>query len=433
MKILVKTLLATVILLLAALPLCLGFALDYAFKQAVNSLGLSDTHFERGYLSSRAQITLKPLLEGTPQPLSLDIQLQHGPLLLAPSLQLGVLGFTAEVKSTAATPQLNVANINEPIYRLQGLIDLKGGGTFTDAYTAASLVLNNGQIQWSRGEGAGQLNLNLKRLTYEGRLSQLSWQAPNTLLNLGVPVISKEITLTPAGLNWLSRITFKALNAQWNAETFWLKNGALGLSRAPVPDAHTEHLQLSLVAEDFKTPSLQLTVLDANFALNHLPTAWLQDLLTLNTIPLDEASYSQQAYALTQKHLINSQAEFMVDRLGALQAGKAFWFSGRADLAAAAALPQHTWQDPLSLLPQLAGAGEIHLEKGLLTEWVSSYIAAQNPGSAAQTLPPAQIELFAQAFVGQGMLSDEGAMYACKVVFKPGEVMLNGKPLALPF
>ena len=120
-------------------------------------------------------------------------------------------------------------------------------------------------------------NWQAKRLDYEGRLSQLSWQSANFSLNLADTQIAKQVTLQPEGLSWFTRVAFKALNAQVQEDQYWLQRGAPGISgqlSGGTPKAERAW-HASLVAEEFKSKTLQLASLDANLALDQVPAEGL--------------------------------------------------------------------------------------------------------------------------------------------------------------
>lgn len=420
--------------LAAALPLAVGLGLEQAVNRLlseltrVDALALAASRYERGYASSQLDLEFKPLLNGAPQPLSLRVRFKHGPLLAGTQLQLGLLGLNAELTATS-TAQLNVAK-DEALYQLEGLINVWGAGSFTDCYNPLSLALQQGRGQWGRGEGRGRVNWQAQRVDYEGHLSQLSWQSPELSVNLADIDIAKQASLTADGAQWFSRLAFKALNAQLQNQQYWLQRGALGISRAGSASLATpERWQMSLVAEDFKAKHLQLTSLDANFALDQVPAAWLLPFAGLLFSAAPPEVFAAQAHALTQQHL-KAPAGLLVERFGAVQEGKTFWLSGRVELATLAALPLEAWGAPEAVLGQLAGSGEVHLDKSLLPLWAKAYLDNSSNG---QTLSPAQIEVLAKAFVAQGMLTEAGEHYRTQVAFKAGEITLNDKPVVLPF
>ncbi|HEY6529074.1 MAG TPA: DUF945 family protein [Cellvibrionaceae bacterium] len=425
------------LVIIAATPFFVGMGLEYGFNLALRALQvepqvvLGEAKFKRGYLSSSVHVDFKLLLEAQPQSLTLDIHLQHGPLLMGPRLCFGLLNMAGEIKVAAVTPQLGVGSLDQPIYSWVGTIGATGTGAFSDHYNPATLNFKQGQMRWSRGEGTGRLDMRLKRIDYEGHLSQLSWQSPDITMQLADANIAKQIVLSSSGLSWFSRAAFKAMNAQWNGDHYWFKNGALGISRSD--QAATERWQLSLVSEEFKSDSMQLTSLDANLALDQMPPHVLPALASLMLSHEDDATFYQQAAALSREYLSSSPASLLIERFGALQEGKSFWFSARAGLEHLLGLPQEAWQDPQILLSQLVGGGEVHLQKELLRSWVEAYLAARNSPGNQRNFSAAQIDVFTQAFMGQGMLSDEGSMYGSKLVFDAGEITLNSKPMALPF
>ncbi|HMW73539.1 MAG TPA: DUF945 family protein [Cellvibrionaceae bacterium] len=425
-----------VLSLAAALPMAVGLGLEPVVNLLVSglttqtALGLADSRFERGYANSQLSLTFKPLLDGAPQSLQLVVHFKHGPLLVGAGLELGLLGVTAQLKANP-TAQVSTSG-DEPVYQLDGRIDLSGAGSFTDRYSPLALTLQQGRGQWSRGEGAGRLNWQTKHLDYEGRLSQLSWQSPNFALNLADTTIAKQVSLRADGLSWFSRVAFKALNAQVQADHYWLQRGALGIGgQASATDSAPGRWQLSLVAEEFKAKAVQLASLDANLALDQVPSDALLPFAALMLSSQAPEAWAQEANTLAQQYL-KAPAELSIERLGAVQEGKTFWLSGRVDLAALAAMPQQAWQTAQGIATQLNGSGEIHLDKALLPLWAKAYLEA-SAGGNGQSLAPAQIEILAKAFVGQGMLTEEGANYSCKVVFNAGDISLNGKPMALPF
>ncbi|RYZ98172.1 MAG: DUF945 family protein, partial [Moraxellaceae bacterium] len=423
--------------LIAATPFFIGMGVEYGFNLAVRALqaqpqvALGETTFKRGYLSSKIHMDFNLLLETQPQPLTLDVQVQHGPLLMGPSLAFGLLGMAGEIKAVAVTPQLTISSLDQPIYSWAANVGATGTGTFNDKYNPITLNFTQGQMQWSRGEGSGRLDVRLKRIDYEGHLAQLSWQSPDVVIQLADANIAKQIVLSPAGLTWFSRAAFKAMNAQWNGEHYWLKSGALGISRTD--QAATERWQVSLVAEDFKSDSMQLTSLDANLALDQMPTSLVPALASLMLSHGNDATFHQQARELSREYSGSSHASLLIERFGALQEGKSFWFSASANLEHLLGLPENAWQDPQNLLSQLVASGEIHLQKELLRDWVQAYLAAHNSPGNQPSFSAAQIDVFTQAFMGQGMLSDEGSMYGSKLKFNAGDITLNDKPMALPF
>lgn len=421
--------------LVAAMPLAVGIALEQAFNlllrdlAATPAVGLGASRFERGYASSHLSIELRPLLDGTPQPLQLLIHLRHGPVLTGDHLTLGLLGVRLDLKA-ANTAQLQAAQ--EELYHLDGRMDLWGAARFTDRYNPLSLNLVAGRGQWSRGEGAGRFNWQAKRLDYEGSLAQLSWQSPNLTINLADTQIAKQISLTNSGLSWFSRVAFKALNAQLQANDYWLQRGALGVSgqlNGPLQN-NPHRWQMSLVAETFKSKAVQLTSLDANLALEQVPSDGLLAWAALALSPQAEQAYAEQAFSLAQRYL-QGPAALVVERVGAVQEEKTFWLTGRVELAPLAALPVEAWRTSEDLMAQLTGAGEIHLDKTLLPIWAKTYLAAS--GDGGNNFSPAQIEVLAKAFAGQGMLTEVGDHYSCRVAFKPGALLLNDKPVAMPF
>jgi hypothetical protein len=430
--------------LLLSLALALPLAIGLGLEQGVNLLlpqltnnpaaAVVSSLFERGYGTSQLSLVLKPQLDGSPQSVSLLVHFRHGPLLTGGRLELGLLGINLDLK-VAPSPQVTIAP-DDPLYHLDGRIGLFGAATFVDHYNPISLNLAAGQGQWSRGEGAGRINWQAKRLDYEGRLSQLSWRSPNLVVNLADTQIAKQLSLSGYVINWFSRIAFKALNAQLQEQAYWLQQGALGISGQASAALATEGLdavparwQLSLVAEDYKSKAVQLTSLDANLALDQVPAAWLVGFAALASNPGSSEEFAGQAAALAKKH-IKLPAELLIERIGAVQEGKTFWFTGRVPLAPLTTMPPAAWNSVEATLAQLSGNGEIHLEKTLVPVWAKSYLEASGNG---QSFSPAQIEVLAKAFVGQGMLTEMGDHYSCKVGFKPGEITLNEKPVLLPF
>ncbi|MFO1370126.1 MAG: DUF945 family protein [Marinagarivorans sp.] len=422
--------------LLLVLPLAMGIALEQAAKILVQGLadtpavGLGASHFERGYSSSQLSLELNPLLDGAHQKLNLQVHFRQGPLLIGSNSAFGLMGVTLDLKA-APSAQLQ-SSTEESLYHLDGTLDLKGEGRFTDRYTPLSLNLSTGRGQWSRGEGAGRVNWQAKRLDYEGRLSQLSWQSANFSLNLADTQIAKQVTLQPEGLSWFTRVAFKALNAQVQEDQYWLQRGALGISgqlSGGTPKAERAW-HASLVAEEFKSKTLQLASLDANLALDQVPAEGLIPLAALVVSPEPPEVFAEQAYEVAQQYL-KPAAGFVIERLGAVQEDKPFWLSGRVELAPLADLPKDAWRTPAQVLSQLTGTAEIHLDKTLLPLWAKGYIEAANTGQPS--LSSAQLEVLAKAFVGQGMLTDAGVQYSCNLRFKAGELSLNDKPLVLPF
>ncbi len=416
--------------LLAAMPLIIGAGVNYAVNllladsKALAAIGLSTSRFERSYATSALHLEFKPLLEEVVQPFKLVVRFKHGPLLGGKDAGLGLLGFNGEITSTP-TPQLAGFSA-EPLYQMEGAISFTGKAAFNDFYQPLTITLKEVQGQLGRGAGHGQLNWALKRLDYDGQMSQINWQSPQVQVNLADARMAKQVSLNEQGLSWFSRVSYKAFNAQLGTEHYWLQNGALGIARQSV----TDRWQLSLVAEEAKSKTLQLHSLDANLALDKVPTPWILGMLGLYSSAPDSPESAQQAQALSRIYLTNP-SELVVERVGAVQDGKSFWFSGRAELASLTTLPVDAWRAPDTLLGTLVGTGDIHLEKALVPLWAQAYLAGQS--GQGQALSPAHIEVLAKAFAAQGLLTDEGERFSSTIAFKPGAITLNGKPLDLPF
>lgn len=425
------------LLIIALMPLCVGLAIEYGFKSTIGSLAstpefaITDPQFERGYRTSKAHLILNTVLDGLAQQLSLDIQFQHGPLLLGAGFRGGLLAVNLQVNNVSPTDRFNVAMPEKPIYSLEGQLNFLGNCSFSDTYNPFSVMIQQGVGNLGGGQGSGRIDLRLQRLFYEGHLNQLNWHNPGFELQLADLNINKEISLSPTGLNWITRIAFQSARGSWNEETYELSKGAIGVARGI--SEGKERWQLSLVADKLTSQVLNLDVVDANLALNRVPIEWVEQVLALTFSSADQNAYAQKVSQLTQTYLQPNNAQLVLERFGAVEAGKSFWFSGQTELAALLALPPEKWQSVQVLLKELEATGEIHLDKSLLSDWISTYLESQNGNGKGITMPAAQIGVFAQAFVGQGLLTDEGSLFSSKVQVKHGEITLNGLPMPLPF
>lgn len=433
MKKIVAIISAVLLLVAVTLPLIMGWILTYAAKLAIQSVPVSsaftinDVQINSGYFSSQYHLVLQSTIEGETQSIALDLQVQHGPVFRSPQVTFGWLGaqLQATVKDTA---HIKIQSDQLPAYQLQGKISFSGDADFTDVYQPLELAINGAKIQWDAGGGSGRFNLAQGKLTYQGQLGFLYFSSANFQINLAQAVVNKEMALSNAGqLSWLSRIAFKTGDGQLNKEVFNLVNGAVGISSAP-SNLH-DRLQLSLVAEQFAATNVQLNVLDANFALHQLPKDWLTQVIDpISSHATDNISFDRFMSGFAADFQ-RENSQLQIERFGAVVQEKPFWFSGQVPLAKLVSIPAESFADLAGLLAVLEAKVDLTLDQSLLVDGLKAYIDTQNPGAMARS----QIEVLAQAFVAQGLLTGTADMYTTTLILKPGEITLNDKPLPLPY
>lgn len=371
------------------------------------------------------------------------LNIQHGPILIADGLSLGVAAWTFNSDESLLREALTYSNV-ERFYSLKGVTDFSGNSRYTDAITAFTTVknVNNTFSGW-----AGQGTFSQKSLTYSGSSEFFT-------LNDKTDVTVKDIKLKiQADSGWLEmlenpiynstgKLSVDTINIKVQDESPITMNG---LAIAYETEKNTEETLVSMDMS-YKVDTVKFSGGEANsfilkIQMNNLEKEFLK---AYQNVMQDPNGLDKGLESLMQDNLfaqLQASPEMNISELSMNINDKRFSGNLFTKLDGVQSLPSNL-TDPKFWMSHVIARSDITIEKSLallLGESILLPQLANNP--ATQDLPlaqqkemvAAQINSIVGSLVAQGTLTETENTYESALRLDKGAATINNKVTPLPF
>ncbi|WP_088332486.1 YdgA family protein [Lacimicrobium sp. SS2-24] len=420
------------------------------------------TELQQHWFSSQAMLTLEMDLHDmgaaeadstlTIPPITIDVTVDHGPLILSPMGTVGIAGWHASITGEALKTHLSWPQ-QTPFYQIEGVTSLTGNTTFEDKLSAFKGLPDSAlaSLDFSGYIGSGELSSDA--FTYHGEAGSLTLEDEHLKLDSQRLSVTMEAETDLAGM----------LRGDFYDSDILLTLGRLHV-QPPQSDQSIELNELKVRAQTHNNPQQQTGAMTLDYRLDELKTpefdaSELQLVLEAREISLDflrayqefarnlPGQNADEINQLTQAFLfdnllalLKTEPEVNITTLkGTIPGGK---MSGQLNskLVGIERLPDNIADRTFWLQHALADA-ELSIDKDA-AEWLAarqmlSQLKARVPAEQwdqvkMQELATQQAPVMLDNFTQQGILKATNEGYETRFSIKEGEAQLNGTVIPLP-
>lgn len=420
--------------------------------------------YHEGWFSSQGKILLKidlamvapndqMELTELPNEFELDFYAQHGPVMLGKLSGVGLANWRLTLIDEKLTADLILPE-GEDLYQVTGRLGFFGATDIADKISAFTFSQQQDQVLEFKGyRGAGSFSA--EDYEYEGQFNGMIANSPDGLFQVD------KFTLEVAGDgNIFASMNNRLLDSEVEFELDGIiidltakgkqliTLSKLDLSADTNIDKEKNHLSYvqlikikSVVVDGYKISDITFNSDVSNISVPFLK-AYQQ--LAPNISATDPAADQQKVAEFLQTHLVQLLVEepnLTISELsfntpdGSLSANMSTTVTGVTTLPA-------TLKDPGFWISHLTADALILADKGLMEIIASNHMKnqlRQNPQTAGLTeqeiedIATQQTPMMLQMGQQQGLIVEENGKYKAKLTLENGELVLNEKPIPLPF